>query len=175
MAVGRWLVAASGTVVLVAWAARRRGGSRQVRAVRCEHRALVNAADWALSRAQVAVGRDPMVLVTVDEVLAKAREDFGLTHVSREHAAAVLRERLVFWAAVSTSSPTPTWITFPPRARRARATGRCGNAADRLGSRPEQDPGPCPDPVHFAMRAGAGRGSVRPWIRSAAECRLGQS
>jgi hypothetical protein len=92
--VGRWLVAASGMGVLAVWAARRRGGSRQLRAVNRDHRALVSAADWALSRGRFAAGRGPLVLVTVDEVLARAAEDFGVTAATREHAAAVLRERV---------------------------------------------------------------------------------
>jgi hypothetical protein len=35
-----------------------------------------------------------MVLVTVEEVLARTAQEDGLTRVAREHAAAVLRERL---------------------------------------------------------------------------------
>ncbi|MHA6764002.1 hypothetical protein [Streptacidiphilus sp. PAMC 29251] len=84
----------AGTVVLAVWSARRRESGGQVREISREHRALVNAADWALRRARFAAGRDQMVLVTVDEVLTRAMEDFGLRRVAREHAAAVLRERL---------------------------------------------------------------------------------
>jgi len=93
---GRWLVALSGAVVLVVWATSQREVGRQVRGLGREHRALVIAADWALQRAcfSAQADREQMVLVTVDEVQARATADFGLTQVAREHAAMVLRERL---------------------------------------------------------------------------------
>ena len=91
---GRWLLAASGALVLVVWAAGRREVGREVRAAGREHRALASSADWALRGACFAAARDQMVLVTVDEVLARAMEDFGLAKVGRQHAATVLRERL---------------------------------------------------------------------------------
>lgn len=92
--VGRWLVV-PGAVVLAAWAARKSARHRQVCAISREHRALVQAADWTLRRARLrAIRGGQMVLVTVDEVLARTTEDSGPTPAVREHAAAVLRERL---------------------------------------------------------------------------------
>ncbi|MHA6763956.1 hypothetical protein [Streptacidiphilus sp. PAMC 29251] len=94
MAVGRWMVAVSGMVVLVVWTTRRQRADRERRSASREHRKLVSAADWTVRRARSRADRAQTMLVTVDEVLVKAMEDFGLTQVTREHAAAVLRERL---------------------------------------------------------------------------------
>ena len=73
---------------------RRRAAERQQAWVRHYRGRLANAADRALAAALRAASADEPAVVTVRQVQLMAYEDFGLDAVPREHAAAMLRERL---------------------------------------------------------------------------------
>ncbi|WP_438295898.1 hypothetical protein [Streptomyces sp. HUAS TT7] len=84
--------------ILRAWVIGRWRAERRAKAARpwvSEHhrRRLVVAAHWTITTAQRAVRPDEPVRVMVADVQRRAVDDFGMT-VSRDDAAAVLRERL---------------------------------------------------------------------------------
>jgi len=73
---------------------RRRAAARREAAIRHYRARLAFSADRALAGALRRAEPDGPVVVSVHEVQRLAYEDFGLTEVSRDAAAAALRERL---------------------------------------------------------------------------------